>query len=96
MKGFMYLLQCSDNSYYVGSTTNLDRRISEHNLGIGAQYTAKRTPVVLMYFEEFEHIDQAFYREKQVQGWSRKKREALINGQHHLLSSLSKSKSDKS
>jgi putative endonuclease len=90
MNAYMYILQCSDGSYYVGSTKDLDKRLLEHNTGVGANYTRLRTPVVLKYFEEFERIDEAFLREKQVQNWSRKKREALINGRHDLLKDLSK------
>jgi putative endonuclease len=79
MKGFMYILECSDGSYYTGSTIDLERRLEQHQMGEGANHTKKRLPVRLLYFEEFQRIDQAFYREKQVQGWSRKKKEALIN-----------------
>ena len=70
----MYILRCKDNSYYVGSTNNLARRIEEHNMGLGAEYTKHRLPVELVYFEECFSIKEAFLREKQVQGWSRKKR----------------------
>ena len=76
----MYILLCNDESYYVGSTKYLELRFLQHNSGKGANYTKARLPVHLVYFEEFDRIDKAFYREKQVQGWSRKKREALING----------------
>ena len=86
----MYILQCYDDSYYVGSTKDIDRRFKEHQDGKGAIYTARRLPVVLLYYEEYSRIDEAFYREKQVQGWSRKKREALINGETHLLPKLAK------
>ena len=89
-KGYMYILQCFDDSYYVGSTKDIDRRFNEHQDGKGAIYTARRLPVKLVYFEEFTRIDEAFYREKQVQGWSRKKRAALINGATHLLPKLAK------
>ena len=92
MKAYMYILKCSDNSYYVGSTTNLDLRIKEHNQGEGAEYTKRRLPVQLVYFEECLNIKDAFFREKQVQGWSRKKREALINNRHEKLPELSMSK----
>lgn len=90
MKGYMYILQCADDSYYTGSTNHLERRLSQHQAGEGANHTRKRLPVQLVYFEEFGRIDYAFYREKQVQGWSRKKKEALINGTSqnlHVLSS---------
>jgi len=88
----MYILRCKDNSYYVGSTNNLARRIEEHNMGLGAEYTKHRLPVELVYFEECFSIKEAFLREKQVQGWSRKKREALINGHYEELPGLAKKK----
>lgn len=87
-KGYMYILQCADGSYYTGSTNNLDLRIAQHLDGNGANHTKKRLPVSLIYYEEFERIDDAFYREKQVLGWSRKKKEALINGKPELLPTL--------
>jgi len=77
---WMYILQCSDDSYYMGSTVDLEKRIWRHQQGEGSKYTAKRLPVELVYAEEFPRIDEAYYREKQVQGWSRAKREALIRG----------------
>lgn len=80
MKGYMYILLCSDDSYYTGSTINLELRMAQHQAGEGANHTKKRLPVKLVYYEEYSRIDKAFYREKQVQGWSRKKKEALING----------------
>ncbi|MDD0823072.1 GIY-YIG nuclease family protein [Mannheimia sp. AT1] len=92
MKGWMYILKCSDGSYYTGSTKNLEVRLYEHQSGKGAQYTQKRLPVELVYCEEFERIDLAFYREKQVQGWSRAKKEALISNRYEMLPELSKSK----
>ena len=76
----MYILQCCDESYYTGSTTNLELSLAQHQAGEGANHTKKHLPVRLVYFEEYARIDEAFYREKQVQGWSRKKKEALIKG----------------
>jgi putative endonuclease len=87
-KGFMYILECADCSYYNGSTKNLERRLWEHQNMLGANYTKRRLPVKLIYYEEYTKIDEAFYREKQVQGWSRKKKEALINGNPELLPKL--------
>ncbi len=84
----MYILECADGSYYTGSTNNLELRLAQHQAGEGANHTKKRLPVKLVYFEEFQRIDEAFYREKQVQGWSRKKKEALINGNSNLLPTL--------
>lgn len=80
MKGFMYILLCDDGSYYTGSTTNIELRMAQHWSGECANHTRKHPPVKLLYFEEFNRIDEAFNREKQIQGWSRKKKEALING----------------
>jgi putative endonuclease len=90
MTGYMYLLECSDGTYYTGSTTDIDRRLIEHQAGEGANYTKKRLPVKLVYFEEYERIDDAFYREKQVQNWSRKKKEALMRGELEELAVLAK------
>ncbi len=84
----MYILECSDGTYYTGSTNNLDLRMKQHNAGEGANYTMKRLPVKLLYYEEYQRIDYAFYREKQVQGWCRKKKEALINNRCDLLPKL--------
>ena len=89
-KGYTYILRCFDDSYYVGSTKNINRRLAQHQNGIGAEYTKRRLPVVLMYYEEYDRIDTTFYREKQIQGWSRKKREALINSETNLLYDLAK------
>jgi putative endonuclease len=84
----MYILECSDGTFYTGSTNNLDLRLLQHQNGEGANHTKKRLPVKLVYNEEFQRIDEAFYREKQVQGWSRKKKEALINSQSEKLPEL--------
>lgn len=89
VKGYMYILECSDGSYYTGSTKDLKIRLEQHQNGDGANHTAKRLPVILLYFEEFQRIDEAFYREKQVQGWSRKKKEALIEANYSDLEKFS-------
>jgi len=86
----MYILECSDGSFYTGSTKNLDKRLLEYQNEIGANYTKFRLPVELIYFEEYERVDEAFYRAKQVQGWSRKKKLALIEGKPELLPKLAK------
>jgi len=84
----MYILQCADGSYYTGSTNNLELRLAQHQTGEGANHTKKRLPVKLVYYEEYQRIDEAFYREKQVQGWRREKKEALIRGDYNLLPEL--------
>ncbi len=95
MKGYVYILLCNDGTYYTGSTKYLEIRIKQHNDGEGANYTKKRLPVTLIYVDEFDRIDEAFYREKQIQGWSRKKKEALIKNTEHILPELSKNYTDK-
>ncbi len=92
MKGYVYILKCADGSYYTGSTKNLWKRLMEHQSGEGANYTRKRLPVELVYYEEFNRIDEAFYREHQIKKWSRKKKEALIERNFEVLKKLSKSK----
>jgi putative endonuclease len=96
MKGWMYILECSDGSYYTGSTNNLELRLLQHQKGEGANYTRKHLPVKLVFFEEFQRIDDAFAREKQIQGWNRKKKEALINGRFDKLPVLASTSSKKS
>ncbi len=93
-KGYVYILECSDGSYYTGSTIDIELRINQHNDGQGANHTKKRLPVELVYLEEFQRIDDAFYREKQIQGWSRVKKEALIQNKFEALSKLSECKND--
>lgn len=88
---FMYILHCADGSFYVGSTWDLERRLWQHNRGEGAEYTRRRMPVSLVYFEECDRIESAFAREKQVQGWGRRKRIALIEGRLGDLPGLSHS-----
>ncbi len=78
----MYMLLCADGSFYTGSTNNLQIRIAQHQAGEGANYTRKRLPVELVYYEEFDRVSDAFYRAKQVQGWRREQKLALIEGRH--------------
>ena len=92
MKGYMYILKCKNGSYYTGSTTDLERRLEQHKNGEGANFTKNFLPVKLVYAEEFSRIEDAFYREKQIQGWSRKKKEALIAGNFTELHGLAECK----
>ena len=89
MKGYLYILECTDGSYYTGSTIDLQKRINEHHNGQGANHTKKRLPIKLVYVEEYLNIATAFEREKQIQGWSRAKKEALITGDFDALPNLS-------
>ena len=81
----MYILKCANGTFYVGSTKNLIRRIQEHETGNGANHTKRYGPVELVYFEIYQRIDFAYYREKQIQGWTRKKKQALIDGEYPNL-----------
>ena len=96
MKGWMYILECIDGSYYTGSTNDLECRLAQHQAGEGANHTKKRLPVKLVYFEEFQSISDAFYREKQIQGWSRRKKETLINSNFDKLPMLAENYTQRS
>jgi len=85
---YTYILECIDSSYYTGSTWNLEKRLWEHQQGLGARHTAKRLPVKLIYCEETDRIEDAYIREKQIQGWTRKKKEALIASDCNKLHEL--------
>lgn len=87
-KGFMYILLCANQRYYTGSTRDLSSRLKKHHKGKGANFTKKHLPVKLVYYEEFYRIDFAFQREKQIQGWTHKKKKALIAGNKKLLKEL--------
>ena len=81
MAYYVYILKCSDGSYYTGSTANLDKRIYEHQQGLeSSAYTFRRRPVKLMWSEELETYNEALLHEHQIKGWSRIKKEALIRG----------------
>ncbi len=90
MSGYTYILQCNDGTYYTGSTKDLQLRLMEHQSGEGANYTKKRLPVKLVYYEEYERIDDAFEREKQIQKWSHKKKKALVEGEFEELTLLAR------
>ncbi len=92
-KGYMYILECNDGSYYTGSTKNLKKRLEEHQKGEGSKHTRHRLPVKLVYYEAFDRIDVAFKREKQIQKWSKLKKQSLIDNDIELLKQLSKNKS---
>lgn len=90
---FVYILKCSDNSYYIGVTNNLQRRLHEHNSGINKEcYTFNKRPLELVFHEYFDEPLKAIAFEKQIKGWSRKKKEALILKDWQSLIELSKSK----
>ena len=88
---YLYILLCADGSYYCGTARQgLELRIAEHNLGAFGGYTATRRPVTLAYSQWFERITDAIAAERQVKGWSRAKKAALIRGDFASLRALSK------
>ena len=93
MKQYLvYILKCNDGSYYTGVTNNVERRFFEHQNGlIGGCYTHKKRPLQLVFVEEFGEINDAISREKQIKGWSRRKKVALIEGDFGKLVEFSRS-----
>ncbi|WP_017202329.1 GIY-YIG nuclease family protein [Microbacterium algeriense] len=88
-----YILRCNDGSFYTGSTNgDLEARVWEHNHDdqFAANFTRRRRPDVLVHAEHFETVDAAFFREKQIQGWSRRKKLALTEDRSEDLPDLSK------
>jgi putative endonuclease len=90
VSAFTYILECADGTLYVGSTRDLEHRLTQHLLGLGPEYTRRRLPVRLVWSAEFEHVGEAFTREKQIQNWSRAKRLALIEGRFDDLHELAR------
>ena len=92
---YVYIVRCSDNSYYTGMTNSIDRRLFEHNSGKNPDsYTFNRRPVELVWFESFSDPTQAIMIEKKIKGWSRRKKEALINEDWDKLVQYSKNYSE--
>lgn len=85
MKGrwrwYVYIILCKDGSYYTGKTWNIDLRFDQHLSGLGGVYTRKNGVKKLAYFEEHDDYEVASKREKQIQGWTREKKEKLISGE---------------
>lgn len=92
MGAFVYMLRCSDASYYVGSATgeDLSKRIVEHEVGAYPGYTWSRRPIQLVWSEHFERVTDAIAIERKIKGWSRAKTEALIGGDWTSIQSLSR------
>jgi putative endonuclease len=88
---WMYLLRCSDGSYYTGHTDNLEKRMLENHTGLCPGYTQTRRPVELVYQQMFSSRDDAFASEMRIKGWSRKKKEAMMQGDWKEVSRLARS-----
>ena len=94
---YIYMLRCADGSYYVGSATghDLSTRIDQHNAGSYPGYTLMRRPVVLVWSEYFDRITDGIAVERQIKGWRRAKKEALIRSDWASLSALSRRRAGK-
>ncbi len=94
---FVYMLRCADGSYYVGSATgnDLGTRVDQHNAGYYKGYTFSRRPVVLVWSEHFERITDGIAAERQIKGWSRAKKEALLRSDWTRVSELSRRRAGK-
>jgi putative endonuclease len=90
MSFWVYILKCADGSYYTGHTDNLEKRLSEHCAGVCDGYTSKRLPVSLVFSQDFPTRIEALAGERQIKGWSRKKKEAMMRGDWAEVSRLSK------
>ena len=86
---YVYIIKCSDNSFYTGITNNISRRFEEHQNGLNKTcFTYKRRPLELIFHQEFNNVEQAIYFEKKIKKWSAKKKFALANGEYNLLQIL--------
>lgn len=93
MQGFyVYILKCKDESFYVGRTNDIDKRISEHSVGQGCFYTAQRLPIELVFMQAVSSKQEAYVLEMQIKKWSRAKKQALIAGDWEQLTLLAKKK----
>lgn len=93
MSAFVYILRCRDSRYYVGSTRDeLEQRINDHNAGRYGGFTKSRRPVELVFSQEFDRITDAIAAERQIKGWSRAKKEALMRGDTPELVRLSRNR----
>ncbi len=86
---YVYILKCKDELFYVGMTNNLERRINEHHEGLNREcFTYKRRPLELIFYQDFNEVEQAIYFEKKIKKWSRQKKRALIDGNYDMLQIL--------
>jgi putative endonuclease len=90
---WVYILRCADDSYYIGHTDNLEQRIAQHHSGEYTGYTSTRHPLQYVWSQEFDSREAALAAERQIKGWSRKKKEAMMRGDWAEVSRLAKSKS---
>ena len=89
-----YLLRCSDGSFYAGHTDDLESRIAAHQMGMIPGYTLARRPLHLVWTESFGTRDEALTAERRIKGWSRAKKQALVDGDWARLSLLARNRQD--
>jgi predicted GIY-YIG superfamily endonuclease len=93
MAFWVYILKCADGSYYTGHTDNLETRVGEHETGVIAGcYTHTRRPVTLVFSQSCATREEALAAERQIKGWSRAKKEAMIAGNWAEVSRLARSR----
>jgi predicted GIY-YIG superfamily endonuclease len=90
MSFWVYILKCNDGSYYTGHTESLEKRIGEHQSGAYGGYTSTRLPVKLVFAQDFPTREEALTSERQIKGWSRKKKEAMMRGDWNEVSRLAR------
>ncbi|MGH8662293.1 MAG: GIY-YIG nuclease family protein [Burkholderiales bacterium] len=95
MSFWIYILQCADDSYYIGHTDNLEFRLSQHQFGAVSGYTSSRLPVRLVFSQAHTSREEALAADRQIKGWSRKKKEAMIRGDWSEVSRLARSQNAK-
>ena len=91
---YVYILKCSDNSYYTGHTDNIEQRISEHRFNQFKCYTSNRLPIEVVFVQNFATRDEAFNAERQIKNWNRQKKDALIKSDWEKLSLFAKKRFD--
>ena len=92
MPFYVYILRCSDGSYYTGHTDHLDQRMAQHGDGTGSRYTSKRRPLQLLWATDCQTREEAWELEQRLHGWARAKKEALMRGNFEALPELSRSR----
>jgi predicted GIY-YIG superfamily endonuclease len=95
MNFWVYILSCVDGSYYTGHTDNLEKRLTQHQSGEIVGYTSTRLPVRLVFSQEFSTREEALASERQIKGWSHKKKEAMIRSDWAEVSRLARSKNNR-
>ncbi|NUQ01616.1 MAG: GIY-YIG nuclease family protein [Armatimonadetes bacterium] len=94
MAHYVYMLRCSDGSFYVGQTDDLELRLAEHRLGAGSSWTKRRLPVTLVWSSGMPSRDQALAVERQLKGWSRAKKQALVGGDWATIVELARNRQE--